>query len=79
VFFDGGLRTGFDIVKAIGRGADACLSGRGCLYGLAANGRDGVACALKLFEDELNDCMTLAGLTDVRNVPKGVVAASPAL
>lgn len=79
VFFDGGLRTGFDIVKAMGRGADACLSGRGCLYGLAANGREGVACALKLFEEELNDCMILAGLTDVRKVPKGVVAASPAL
>jgi L-lactate dehydrogenase (cytochrome) len=79
VFFDGGLRTGFDIVKAMGRGADACLTGRGYLYGLAAKGRDGVACALKLFEDELNDCMVLAGLTDVSAIPAGVVTAPPRL
>jgi len=79
VFFDGGLRTGFDIVKAMGRGADSCLTGRGYLYGLAARGRAGVACALKLFEDELNDCMILAGLTDIAAVPPGVVTAAPAL
>jgi L-lactate dehydrogenase (cytochrome) len=79
VFFDGGIRTGFDIVKAIGRGADATLSGRGCLYGLAARGREGVACALNLFEAELNDCMILAGLTDVRAIPPRVVSAPPAL
>jgi L-lactate dehydrogenase (cytochrome) len=79
VLFDGGIRTGFDIVKALGRGAHACLTGRGYLYGLAAKGREGVACALKLFEDELNDCMVLAGLTDVKHVPKGVVAAEPRL
>ncbi|HEX3699861.1 MAG TPA: alpha-hydroxy acid oxidase [Phenylobacterium sp.] len=79
VFFDGGLRTGFDIVKAMGRGADACLTGRGYLYGLAARGRDGVACALKLFEDELNDAMALTGLTDVGQIEPGVVTAPPPL
>lgn len=73
VFFDGGIRTGADIVKAMGRGADACLSGRGCLYGLAANGAEGVKCALTLFEDELNDCMALVGVKDVRCVPPDMV------
>ncbi len=79
VFFDGGIRTGSDIVKALGRGARACLSGRACLYGLAAEGRKGVACALKLLEQELNDCMALTGLKDVRDVEPGVVTAQPAL
>jgi L-lactate dehydrogenase (cytochrome) len=79
VLFDGGIRTGFDIVKALGRGAHACLSGRGCLYGLAAQGREGVSCALRLFEEELNDCMILAGLGDVRDVPTGVVTPAPGL
>jgi L-lactate dehydrogenase (cytochrome) len=79
VLFDGGIRTGFDIVKALGRGAHACLSGRGCLYGLAARGRWGVGCALKLFQDELNDCMALTGLTDVADVPAGVVTGPPVL
>jgi L-lactate dehydrogenase (cytochrome) len=79
VFFDGGIRTGFDIVKGIGRGAHACLTGRGALYGLAARGAWGVDCALKLFESELNDCMSLTGLTDVLAIPKDVVTAQPAL
>jgi len=79
VFFDGGLRTGFDILKAMGRGADACLTGRGYLYGLAARGREGVACALKLFEAELNDAMILAGVTDVTKIPPGVVTPPPPL
>lgn len=79
VFFDGGIRTGSDIVKALGRGAHACLSGRAWLYGLAANGRSGVACALKLLEGELNDCMVLTGLKDVRDIAPDVVTAQPAL
>jgi L-lactate dehydrogenase (cytochrome) len=79
VLFDGGIRTGGDIVKALGLGAHACLSGRACLYGLAAQGRDGVYCALELFEQELKDCMMLAGLSSVAEVPPGVVTAQPPL
>lgn len=79
VLFDGGIRTGGDIVKALGLGAHACLSGRACLYGLAAKGRDGVHCALELFEQELQDCMMLAGLSSVAEVPPGVVTAQPPL
>lgn len=79
VLFDGGIRTGGDIVKAMGRGAHACLSGRAWLYGLAALGQPGVACALKLLRDELHDCMILTGLQDIRNIPPGVVTAQPPL
>lgn len=79
VLFDGGIRTGGDIVKALGRGADACLSGRACLYGLAANGRAGVRCALDLLEEQLNDCMTLAGLRSVRKVDPDAVTVQPPL
>jgi len=79
VFFDGGIRTGFDVVKALGRGAHACLTGRAYLYGLAARGYDGVRCALELIADELSDCMALTGLNDVRDVPAGVITAQPTL
>jgi L-lactate dehydrogenase (cytochrome) len=79
VLFDGGIRTGSDIVKALGRGAHACLSGRACLYGLAAEGAQGVLCALHLFEQELKDCMALVGIRDLRHVDPGVVTAQPGL
>jgi L-lactate dehydrogenase (cytochrome) len=79
VLFDGGIRTGFDILKAVGRGAHSCLTGRAYLYGLAADGRDGVSCALGLLEQELRDAMVLAGVTDVAKIPAGVVTPQPPL
>jgi L-lactate dehydrogenase (cytochrome) len=79
VFFDGGIRTGGDIVKALGRGARSCLSGRACRYGLAANGRDGVLCALRLFEQELKDCIALLGVADVRHIDRSMVTPQPPL
>lgn len=79
VWFDGGIRTGGDIVKAIGLGAHACLSGRAWLYGLAARGRAGVTCALEMLEDELRDCMLLTGLDNLHTIAPGVVTAQPRL
>jgi L-lactate dehydrogenase (cytochrome) len=79
VFFDGGIRTGGDIVKALGYGAHSCLSGRAWLYGLAAQGREGVLCALRLIKDELSDCMALTGLRDLHDLDPDVVTAQPAL
>jgi L-lactate dehydrogenase (cytochrome) len=79
VFFDGGIRTGGDIVKAMGYGAHACLSGRATLYGLAAEGREGVLCALKMLREELSDCMALTGLSDLTHIDPDVVTAQPAL
>jgi L-lactate dehydrogenase (cytochrome) len=79
VLFDGGIRTGGDIVKAIGLGAHACLSGRAWLYGLAARGREGVTCALTLLEQELQDCMLLTGIDNLHKIAPGVVTAQPPL
>ena len=43
VYLDGGIRRGTDILKALSLGAQAVLVGRPILYGLAANGAEGVA------------------------------------
>lgn len=73
VLFDGGVQTGIDILKAMGRGAHGCLSGRAWVYGLAAAGGNGVRCALSLIARELHDSLALSGLTDVRMIPEGTV------
>ena len=39
VLFDGGIRTGADIVRALALGARACMIGRAYIYGLGAGGR----------------------------------------
>ncbi len=79
VFWDSGMRSGFDMVKAMGRGAHACLSGRAWVYGLAAQGGEGVTKALDILHGELKDCMSLGGFTDVRHIPEGMVSVQPSL
>ena len=41
VLFDGGIRTGADIMRALALGARACLIGRAYVYGLGAGGKAG--------------------------------------
>lgn len=61
VLLDGGVRTGTDVALAIALGARAVLIGRPVLWGLAADGEDGVARVLELLKTELDDTMALLG------------------
>ncbi len=79
VLWDGGVLTGFDIVRAMGRGAHGCLSGRAWAYGLAAHGRKGVDRALALLRQELLDCMALTGTQDITKLAPGLVTTEPPL
>lgn len=77
VLWDGGVLTGFDIVRAAGRGAHGCLSGRAWIWGLAAHGGKGVHRALSLLRQELLDCLSLTGQTDITDLAPGLVTTEP--
>jgi L-lactate dehydrogenase (cytochrome) len=62
---DGGVRRGTHIIKALALGADACSTGRGYLYGLAAGGQQGVERALEIYRSELERDMALLGCTRI--------------
>jgi isopentenyl diphosphate isomerase/L-lactate dehydrogenase-like FMN-dependent dehydrogenase len=62
VFFDGGIRRGVDVVKAIAIGAQAVLIGRAPLWGLATFGQPGVERVLTLLNMELKLAMALSGV-----------------
>jgi isopentenyl diphosphate isomerase/L-lactate dehydrogenase-like FMN-dependent dehydrogenase len=69
LLFDGGIRSGADVFKAIALGADAVMVGRLQVYALAVAGALGVAHMLRLLREELEICMAMAGcasLADVR-------------
>ena len=68
VWFDGGIRTGQDILKATALGAKGNLVGRAFLYGLGAMGEAGVSKMLSILHAELDVSMALTGTKDIREV-----------
>jgi L-lactate dehydrogenase (cytochrome) len=75
VLFDGGVRTGQDVLKALAFGAKGCLIGKAFLYALAAGGEAGVALALDILRKELAVSLALTGANDVRHVTRDVLVA----
>jgi L-lactate dehydrogenase (cytochrome) len=65
VYFDGGIRSGQDIAKALALGAQGTLIGKSFLYALAAAGEAGVARAIEIMRNELRVTMALTGTTTV--------------
>ena len=61
VHFDGGIRSGQDVLKAICLGAKATYIGRAYVYGLGARGEAGVNQALDIIYRELDSTMALCG------------------
>jgi len=73
LLLDSGIRSGLDLLKALGLGARGCFIGRAYLYGLGAWGEAGVHKALSLISEELDAGMALTGVTDVKMVPRDVI------
>lgn len=65
VHFDGGIRSGQDVLKAIALGAKGTYIGRSMLYGLGALGEQGVTCALNIIRNEFDLSMAFCGKTEV--------------
>ncbi len=53
ILFDGGIRSGIDVLRAKALGADMAFSGRAFFYGVAAFGYAGVSHALHIFADDI--------------------------
>jgi L-lactate dehydrogenase (cytochrome) len=75
VLFDGGIRSGQDVMRAIALGARACLSGRAYLYGLGAGGQAGVARAIEIIRNELNVSMALTGVNSIGEIDRRVIVS----
>jgi L-lactate dehydrogenase (cytochrome) len=74
VMFDGGIRSGQDIMRALALGARSCLIGRAYVYGLGALGERGVARAIQFLRKELDVTMALCGVNNVREIGRQIIA-----
>ena len=68
VLLDGGVRRGGDVLKALLRGADACLLGRAYAYALAAAGEQGLDACLQLLAAELDTDAALCGFSTLGDI-----------
>ncbi len=72
VWFDGGIRSGQSLLKALALGAKAAMVGRAFVYGLGAMGEAGVTRSLEVMQKELDVTMALTGIRTIKD-------ASPAI
>jgi L-lactate dehydrogenase (cytochrome) len=75
VMFDGGIRSGHDILKALALGARSCMIGRAFVYGLGAAGEAGVARAIEILRKELSVSMALTGIRSLAEVGPQIIAS----
>jgi L-lactate dehydrogenase (cytochrome) len=74
VLFDGGIRSGQDLMRALALGAKSCMIGRTYVYGLGAGGEAGVAKAIDVLAKELTTTMGLCGVNTIAEIDDHVLA-----
>ncbi len=77
VVFDGGIRRGSDVVKAVALGARAVMIGRAYLWGLAANGQAGVENVLDIMRSGIDSALLGLGRSSVRDLTANDLVISP--
>jgi (S)-mandelate dehydrogenase len=73
IVIDGGFRRGTDIIKALALGAEAVMTGRATLYGLAADGERGVTRALEILTTETDRALGQLGCNSVTDLGPHIV------
>ncbi|MDA1183283.1 MAG: alpha-hydroxy acid oxidase [Acidobacteria bacterium] len=77
VLFDGGVRRGSDVAKALALGARAVLVGRAYGYGLGAAGGPGVERAVEIIRTDLIRTLKLLGCAASADLDRSYVDAPP--
>lgn len=77
VLVDGGIRSGTDIVKLRAMGAAAVGIGRPWAWGVGAGGERGVARALEILRDEVDESLCLLGQPHARELDRSYVSYPP--
>ncbi len=74
IMFDGGIRSGQDVMRALALGAKSCMIGRAYIHGLGAFGEPGVRKAIDIIRQELSVTMGLCGAAKIADIDRRVIA-----
>ena len=77
VLFDGGIRSGQDVERALALGARGCMIGRSYVWGLGAYGQAGVGKAIETIKKELDVTMGLTGVSSIAEIGPNVLVEPP--
>ncbi len=73
LLFDGGVRRGTDVLKAVALGARAVLIGRPVLWGLTLGGKQGVERVYELLRAEIDLAMALCGASTLAELDRSLI------
>src|SRR5258706_2612434 len=74
ILFDGGVRSGQDVMRALALGAKSCMIGRAYVHGLGGGGGAGGAKAIDVIRNELLTTMGLCGVNTIAEIDDHVLA-----
>jgi len=77
LFYDSGLRSGEDVVKAYAMGADFVFFGRLLQFAIAAGGADGLAQMARVLADETSLTLAQIGRTAMTDLPATLARVQP--
>ena len=77
MLFDGGIRRGSDVVKALAFGARAVLIGRAYLWGMAAGGQAGVTNVLQILRSGIDEALLGLGRSSIHELVRDDLIIPP--
>lgn len=79
ILVDGGFRRGSDVFKGLAFGAHLVGLGRPFLYGLSADGANGVKEIIRQITEEMKRIMSMTGSFDTEHINRNLLIESPSL
>lgn len=73
ILVDGGIRTGYDVLKMLALGAEGVLIGRDIIRAAVGGGAEGVRLQMEFLRDTLRRAMIMTGCRDLKSINEDII------
>jgi len=77
ILADGGVRTGYDVLKMLALGADAVLVGRDLVRAAVGGGEEAVRAQMEMLASDLKKAMKMTGVATLGEITADVLWKAP--